>query len=136
MSAALAETPEKPLALVVDDDLAYRLFMRQFLELAGFRVIIAGNGRLALRELERERVSVLVTDLVMPEIEGLELIELVKRGFPGTRIVAVSGEGPAGDGGYLRLAELFGAHATLQKPFSGNALVEAAAPPAEASAAV
>lgn len=131
----MGETNEKPVALVVDDDLAYRLFMRQFLELAGFEVLIASNGRLALRELEERRVAVLVTDLVMPEIEGLELIELVKRGFPDIRIVAISGGGPQGDSGYLRVARLFGAHAALQKPFSGSELVEAVMPAAQPCAA-
>ncbi|MGO8920265.1 MAG: response regulator [Stellaceae bacterium] len=118
----------RPIALVVDDDLSYRLFIRQFLELAGLTVIIESNGRLALRRLAEQPVAVLVTDLVMPEIEGLELIEIVRRGFPDMRIVAISGDGPRGDGGYLRVARLFGADATLQTPFSGSELIEAVLP--------
>jgi CheY-like chemotaxis protein len=124
----MVDHPEKPIALVVDDDLSYRIFMRQFLELAGFAVIAESNGRVALRRLEEAKVSVLVTDLFMPDIEGLELIEIVKRGFPDIRIVAVSGGGQHGDASYLRVAALFGAHATLQKPFSGSELVVAATP--------
>jgi len=124
----VAEAAPKPLALIVDDDLAYRLFMRQFLELAGFEVILESNGRLALRQLEEHPVTLLVTDLFMPEIEGLELIEMVRRAFPAIRIVAVSGGGPQGDDGYLRIAKLFGAHAILHKPFSGGELVAAAVP--------
>ncbi len=124
----MAEHPQKPVALVVDDDLSYRIFMRQFLELAGFAVIMESNGQLALRRLEEQTVALLVTDLFMPEIEGLELIEIVRRAFPAIRIVAVSGGAAQGDGGHLRLAKLFGAHATLQKPFSGSELVAAAAP--------
>lgn len=130
----MSKPADKPVALVVDDDASYRILMRQFLELAGFTVIVASNGRLALRELETRPVAVLVTDLVMPEIEGLELIELVKRGFPDVRIVAVSGDGPGSEGGYLRLARLFGAHATVRKPFSGSALVQAVMPEPEACA--
>jgi CheY-like chemotaxis protein len=122
------ETAPRPIALVVDDDLSYRLLMRQFLELAGFAVIMESNGRFALRRLEVQKVAVLVTDLVMPEIEGLELIELVRRGFPDIRIVAVSGGGPQGDGGHLRVARLSGADATLQKPFSGTELIKAVLP--------
>ncbi len=124
----MPEDPQKPLALVVDDDLAYRIYMRQFLELAGFAVIAESNGRLALRRLEQENVAVLVTDLVMPELEGLELIQITKRASPATRIVAVSSGGAHGDAGYLRVAALTGAHATLEKPFTGGALVAAAAP--------
>jgi CheY-like chemotaxis protein len=131
----VAETAPKPLALVVDDDLAYRLFMRQFLELAGFEVILESNGRLALRQLEEHPVTLLVTDLFMPEIEGLELIEMVRRAFPAIRIVAVSGGGAQGDDGYLRIAKLFGAHALLHKPFSGSELIAAAAPEEARSAA-
>jgi CheY-like chemotaxis protein len=128
----MSEIARKPVALIVDDDASYRLLMRQFLELAGFTVIATSNGRLALRELEQHKVAVLVTDLVMPEIEGLELIELVKRGFPDIRIVAVSGnDGSGGESGYLRVARMFGAHATLRKPFSGSALVQAAMPEPE-----
>lgn len=121
----------RPVALIVDDDLSYRLFMRQVLELAGFAVVVESSGRSALRRLEEQPVAVLVTDLVMPEIEGLELIELVKRGFPDIRIIAVSGSSPEGGKAYLRMAELVGAHAALQKPFSGSALIEAALPNAE-----
>lgn len=127
----MPEITARPVALVVDDDLSYRLFMRQLLELAGFAVIIETNGRLALRRLREQKVAVLVTDLVMPEIDGLELIELVKRGFPDTRIVAVSGGGPQQDGAYLRIGRLVGASATLQKPFSGSELIEAVLPPSE-----
>jgi CheY-like chemotaxis protein len=124
----VAETTNPPVALVVDDDLSYRIFMRQLLELAGFTVIMEGGGRMALRRLEQHKVDVLVTDLFMPEVDGLELIELARRGFPGMRVVAVSGGGTQGDTGYLRVAQLFGAHATLQKPFSGSELIAAVAP--------
>lgn len=124
----MAEAVQRPLALVVDDDLSYRLFMRQFLELAGFAVIVESDGRHALRRLDEAPVAVLVTDLIMPEIEGLELIEIVKRGFPQIRVVAVSGEGAGGNGGYLRVARLFGADATLRKPFSGSELIDAVLP--------
>ena len=124
----MSESAALPVVLVVDDDLSYRLFMRQVLELAGFAVIVESDGRLALRRLEEQPVAVLVTDLVMPEIEGLELIELVRRGFPDIRIVAVSGGGPQGGDAFLRFARLVGADATLRKPFSGSELIEAVLP--------
>ncbi|HXZ02117.1 MAG TPA: response regulator [Stellaceae bacterium] len=127
----MSETAARPVALVVDDDLSYRLFMRQVLDLAGFEVIVESNGRSALDRLAERPVTVLVTDLVMPEIEGLELIELVRNGFPDLRIVAISGGGPQGGSAYLRFARLIGANATLQKPFSGTALIEAVLPAPE-----
>jgi CheY-like chemotaxis protein len=128
------DAAEKPVALVVDDDPSYRVLMRQLLERAGFTVLAVGDGRTALRALEVQPVAVLVTDLMMPEIEGLELIELVTRGFPGIRIVAVSGDGPTGNEGYLHLARLLGAHAALRKPFSGGVLAAAAMPAAACAA--
>jgi CheY-like chemotaxis protein len=130
---AMSETSAKPLVLLVEDDLAYGLLMRQALELAGFRVVIVGTGWLALQEMERERVAVLVADLALPELQRLEFIELAKRRFPDTRIIALCGESRAGDGGYRRLAEIFGAHVTLQKPFPDSALVQAAMPPEHSS---
>jgi CheY-like chemotaxis protein len=123
----------EPVALVVDDDPAYRMLIRQYLEPAGFAVIVVGNARLALHVLEERPVSVLVTDLVMPEIGGLELIELVKRGFPRVRIVAVSGSGAGFNEGYLRTARLVGADVVLRKPFSGSGLLQAVMSKPEAS---
>lgn len=124
----MPDRAERPVALIVDDDLSYCVFMRQTLEPAGFSVIMESNGRLALRRLEEHEVALLVTDLFIPEIEGLELIELARRASPATRIVAVSGGFSSGSSGYLRVARLFGAHAVLKKPFSGSELLVAARP--------
>ncbi|HZB91803.1 MAG TPA: response regulator [Stellaceae bacterium] len=121
----MAEPSPKPAALVVDDDLSYRIFMRQILELAGFAVTVETNPRVALRRLRDQPTAVLVTDLFVPEIGGLELIETARGALPGLRIVAVSGGGPRGEAGHLRIAPLFGADATLRKPFNGNELMAA-----------
>jgi CheY-like chemotaxis protein len=120
----MPESEGKPLALVVDDDPCYRTLMCQLLERAGFAVVVASNGRLALGALAQRPVRLLVTDLVMPEVAGLELIEQVKRAFPAIRIVAVSGS----EEEHLRRAQCFGADAVLSKPFSGSALIHAALP--------
>jgi CheY-like chemotaxis protein len=120
----MPEGGAQPVALVVDDDPCYRTLMCQLLERAGFAVIVASNGRLALVALERHAVRLLVTDLVMPELPGLELIELARRAFPALRIVAVSGS----EADYLRLAQRAGADAVLAKPFRGSALIQAALP--------
>lgn len=124
----MAEALPRPVALVVDDDLSYRVFMRQILELAGFAVTVESNPRVALRQLRDQPTAVLVTDLFVPEIDGLELIETARGAFPGLRIVAISGVGPRGEAGHLRIAPLFGADATLKKPFNGNELMAAVDP--------
>jgi len=80
----------------------------------------AKDGREALERLREERFDVLVTDLVMPEGEGIETIRMVRKEQPDLKIVAVSG---VFGGRFLRVAHALGAHATLAKPVSLDALL-------------
>lgn len=99
--------------LVVDDDPAVRDVVTSMLETAGYSVTQAGDGRQALLILSQTRIDVVITDLVMPEQEGIETIKLIRRDFPRTRVIAMSG---AFGGDYLRIAGYLGAHGTLAKP--------------------
>lgn len=112
--------------LIVDDNADMRQSMKLLLERAGFEVEVAPDGTRAL-ELQRARAAdVLITDIFMPETDGLELIGLFKREFPGVRIIAMSGGGVRARGAfYLSTAETAGADAILQKPFESSALLEA-----------
>lgn len=109
-------------AIVVDDDPAIRRLVRQVLAQAGYTVIEAANGRDALDQLGRGSAAVLVTDLVMPDMDGIELILSVRRRGLALKIIAMSGEG--GDL-YLRLATQLGADFMLAKPFSIDELRKA-----------
>lgn len=99
--------------LVVDDDDSVRRVLRRILESAGYEVRDAPNGRLAMLEFNRRPADLLITDIFMPEQEGIETIGAVRRDHPGLKVIAISGM--AGDH-YLRMAKLMGARATLQKP--------------------
>ena len=107
--------------LIVDDDAAIREMLCRILGNAGYSVIEARSGRQALMQLEGKSIDLLITDLVMPDGEGLETIQTIKRTFPTLKIIAISG---AFAGSFLKSAELLGAHATLQKPFTPEALLD------------
>ncbi len=117
---ALARPVLQPCIVVADDEAPLRHLLSRTLTRAGYEVLEAGNGRQALELCGRHRVDLLLTDLVMPEQEGLETIRELRRFRPHVRIVAMSG---AFDGKFLQVARAFGADAVLQKPFDGQSLL-------------
>jgi PAS domain S-box-containing protein len=106
--------------LVADDDTGVRHFLRNILEQGGYVVTEAADGKHALQQVLAGRVDLVITDLVMPEGEGLETIKTIRRDVPGTGIIAISG---AFGGQFLRPAQLLGADAVLSKPVSGELLL-------------
>jgi CheY-like chemotaxis protein len=109
--------------MVVDDNADMRLVLKAALEMEGYTVQTAENGRRALEAQRAQPADVLITDLFMPESDGFEAIDAFRREFPATRIVVVSGGGQRGNKRYLGAASLVGVDATLEKPFSVDALV-------------
>lgn len=107
--------------LVVDDDPGVREVIRSMLESAGYEVMAAENGREALKILRSSHVDLILTDLVMPEQEGIETIKTLRREYPKLKVIAMSG---AFGGDYLRIASYLGAHATLPKPIQMPALLQ------------
>jgi CheY-like chemotaxis protein len=106
--------------LVVDDDPGVRDVIRSMLESAGYTVLMAENGKEAIRLLKTERADLILTDLVMPEQEGIETIKTLRREYPEIKVIAMSG---AFGGDYLRIASYLGAHATLAKPIQMEKLL-------------
>jgi two-component system cell cycle sensor histidine kinase/response regulator CckA len=106
--------------LVVDDEAEIRKLLRQFLEHAGYEVAEAANGRQAVAEVDAGGVTLVITDLVMPEKEGIETIREMRTRHRDVKIIAMSG---AFGGRFLRTAEMLGAHATLSKPVRAEQLV-------------
>lgn len=100
--------------LVVDDDDTIRHILRRMLEGAGYEVREAPNGKVAIEELSRRPAHVMITDIFMPEQEGIETIRIARKTYPDLGIIAISGA--AGEN-YLKMAELLGASASLLKPF-------------------
>ncbi|GIU80128.1 MAG: transcriptional regulator [Bryobacteraceae bacterium] len=107
--------------LVVDDDPGVRDVIRSMLEASGYSVLLAENGKEAMRLLKTERADLILTDLVMPEQEGIETIKALRREYPSLKVIAMSG---AFGGDYLRIAAYLGAHATLAKPIQMEALLK------------
>ncbi len=111
--------------LVVDDEEELRELIRHVLERAGHSVACASNGREASLVIERCQFDVVVTDMLMPDRDGLELITEIKAKYPGLKMVAMSGGGQIGSDQYLSMAKGFGAHVLLRKPFTHQALLAA-----------
>jgi PAS domain S-box-containing protein len=106
--------------LVLDDDDAVRGLLQQALSEAGFEVMSAREGREGMRLVAQHPFDVVLTDLIMPDQEGIETIRKLRRDYPSIRIVAMSG---AMDSVYLKAAELLGAHVSLRKPIDCQDLV-------------
>jgi DNA-binding response OmpR family regulator len=107
--------------LVVDDDDTIRHILRKMLENAGYEVREAPNGRVAMEELSRRPARVMITDIFMPEQEGIETIRIARKTYPDLGIIAISGA--AGEH-YLNMAKLLGATASLLKPFHLKEVLE------------
>lgn len=103
--------------ILVEDDGDQRQALKLALELAGYTVREASNGRVALALLNERVPLYLITDIFMPETDGFELIETVRERSPQTKIIVISGGGRFANLDYLATAELIGVDATLQKPF-------------------
>ena len=109
--------------LVVDDVTMDRLLLGSILEKAGHEVYHAEDGEQALEIYPKKDIEVVVTDLQMPKVHGLELIMVLLTSFPEAAIIAVSGTGPD----QLDMAEAVGAFVTLRKPIDREELLEAVA---------
>ncbi len=103
--------------LVVDDEEEVRRVLVRALQHAGHEGLEAGDGREALDLMKTEHVDLVVTDLVMPEVDGLEFIKELAHLRPGTRVIAISGGGIWDKHSLLELAGMLGALRTVEKPF-------------------
>ena len=110
--------------LLIDDEDLVRSTLRYALDRAGHDVVEAGNGREGMALLERGGIDLVITDILMPEMEGIETIRAAKKAAPGLKIIAMSGAA-AGAVDFLQLAARLGADEILRKPFGTRALVEA-----------
>ena len=103
--------------LVIDDDKQIREMLREILEREGYEVEDAENGKNALAIQQASPCDLIITDLIMPEQDGVETImEFIQRD-PAVKIIAISGGGRIGPRDYLEMAEALGAKKTFYKPF-------------------
>lgn len=110
--------------LIIDDDVFLRELIKDILLDYPVSIFEAGNGDQGLDILKQEPIHLVITDIIMPEKEGLEsIIEIIQK-YPGIKILAISGGGSSGSEQYLDMASNLGAHATLPKPFGKDDLLE------------
>ena len=111
--------------LIIDDDRDMLYTLRQILTCAGHEVLEASDGAAGLRLFRQERPEFVITDIFMPEQDGLETILTLKSEFPTVKIIAISGGGQIGNLSYLEMAGPFGAERLLCKPFTRQDLLSA-----------
>jgi DNA-binding response OmpR family regulator len=123
----VTETPNRtdaPTALVIDDDVAVLEAIAQLVESLGFRVVKAGDGLQGVEVFSRETPIVVLTDIVMPDQDGIGAILQMRRIRPDAKIIAMSGLFDPRHGSYLDMARELGADAILVKPFRYEELME------------
>jgi YesN/AraC family two-component response regulator len=111
--------------LIIDDDFFVRDMLERLMRKAGFDVSTAENGADALRLHRHNPADLVITDILMPEKEGLETITEFRRSFPGVKVIAISGGGRIGPANYLKMAKLLGADRTFAKPVDTSQLLSA-----------
>jgi len=116
-----------PDLILIEDDVVLRHALAKLLDRHGFEVREATNGLEGLKLMRENPATLVVTDLIMPEMEGIETIRHLRRLYPDTRIVAISAGGPIGPECYLAVAKQLGADCTLAKPFKPEQLLRVVA---------
>lgn len=103
--------------LVIDDDAMVRDTIVEILESEGYEVVSAGDGVRGLALFRREQPALVITDIIMPEKEGIETITEIRGSYPATKVIAISGGSRIGNVDFLKMARLLGAHDVISKPF-------------------
>jgi len=110
--------------LVVDDDHGIRVLLERWLVAEGYAVTVAADGDEAIEAFEQRSFHLMVTDIIMPDREGIETLLEVRKRWPQCKIIAMSGGGRVDAEQFLALAGNLGADATLKKPFRREAFLE------------
>ena len=110
--------------LLIDDEDQIRKVISLYLAKHDFAVDTAENGKVGVKKLTEKQYDVLVTDLIMPEQEGIETIIQVKEKHPDLKIIAISGGGKKGNLDFLDSAKILGADEILKKPFVPSQLLQ------------
>jgi DNA-binding response OmpR family regulator len=113
--------------IVVDDEPSILLMLKKMLEKVGHEVDTASNGNEGIILFEKNKHDLLITDIIMPEKEGMETIIELRKKYPDLKIIAISGGGRINPEGYLPGAKLLGANMVFQKPLIQKEFLEAVA---------
>ena len=116
-----------PRLLVIEDDQPLLRALRLALEKLGHEVHEAGDGQAGLAAFQAHAIDLVVTDLIMPEMEGVETIRAIRKLSKTVPIIAITGGGRGTSIDYLRMAQAFGAQEVFEKPFELEILCAAVA---------
>lgn len=111
--------------LLIDDDASVRGLFRQILEGAGYSVVEASSAKYGLRLLRERPIDLVITDILMPDMDGLEITRILHRDFPKVKVIAITGGQQDID--YCNVARFLGAHETLMKPVTVQRLLDTVA---------
>jgi len=104
--------------LVVDDEEPFRDFMTALLEKNNYNVLVAENGIVGEQKASEHKPDLIITDIVMPDMEGVEFIKSIRETDTVTPVIAVTGGNRVNAYSYLSMSKKLGANAILAKPFS------------------
>jgi DNA-binding response OmpR family regulator len=122
--AATAHAATDAVICVIEDDAQVRGTLAELLKSAGFAVVTAADGELGLEAIKTSGARLAISDIVMPNREGIETIREIKQRFPAVRIIAMSGGGSRSDSvDFLELALAMGADDVMAKPFRRAELI-------------
>ena len=121
--------------LIIDDEKDVRVVLKEVLRRAGYDVTLAANGREGLEKLAADGADMVITDVIMPGIDGVAMVQQIREARPDMPIIVISGggnvapmdyePGAISTSAYLASATIAGANCTLTKPFERQALIDA-----------
>ncbi len=110
--------------IIIEDDYAIRETLKELLEISGYEVMVINNGSELEKNVSEFMPDLLITDIIMPDKDGIEVIIETKKSFPNIVLIAISGGGRIDSESYLNTAKYLGADATLKKPFTHEELLD------------
>jgi len=119
-----SKEPREMKILVIDDEPGIRCLIEHVMQVNGHQVLVATNGVSGMRLMRLERPDMVITDILMPDQDGLGIIRCIRQEYPAVKILAISGAGAVGTLDLLVAAGRLGADATLAKPFLPEQLFE------------
>lgn len=111
--------------LLVEDDHDVAFTLSEYLRSKAHKIKCVPDGQEALQIIEDRHPDIIITDIIMPNMNGIAFIRAVKEGYPSLKIIAISGGGRVGANEYLSSAEVFGAEKIFSKPINNDQLIQA-----------
>lgn len=109
--------------LIIEDNIEYQQMLKNVLEKAGFEIKAVSNGKNGLKLLQDKSFDLVITDIFMPVMEGLETIRNLKSEFENVKVIAISGGGHIQDMSFLSMAKELGADFIIKKPIKIKQLI-------------